>query len=190
MSNSSAHSLKDTPEKYAPLVIALHWLVLALMVAAYVSMEFRDVFERGSAGRDLMKASHYVIGLTILLLATARLVAHVAFAAPAILPPPPLWQSLAAKAMHVALFALMIVLPIVGWLILSAEGEPPVFFGIALPALIGPDRDLAETFEEVHETIATLGYGLIGFHAAAALYHHYVVRDNTLRRMLPGRSAA
>lgn len=180
----------DKSEKYASLVIALHWLVLVLIAAAYASMEFRDIFERGSTGRELMKSAHYVIGLTILALAAVRLVAHVAMPAPPIRPVPPVWQRLAAKGVHVALFALMIGLPIVGWLILSAEGAPPAYLGVPLPALIGPDKDLAGTFEEVHETIATLGYGLIAIHAAAALYHHYVVRDNTLLRMLPGRSTA
>jgi cytochrome b561 len=176
-------------EKYAPIVIALHWLVLVLIVAAYASMEFRDIFERGSTGREMMKSSHYVIGLTILGLAIARLIAHVAMPTPPIRPAPPVWQGLAAKAVHAALFALMIALPLVGWLILSAEGEPPSYFGLQLPALVGPDRALAERFEEVHETIATLGYGLIGLHVAAALYHHYVVHDNTLLRILPGRPA-
>ncbi|MDR2154682.1 MAG: cytochrome b/b6 domain-containing protein, partial [Burkholderiaceae bacterium] len=54
-------------------------------------------------------------------------------------------------------------------------------------ALIGPDKALGKQIKEVHETVATIGYGLIGLHAAAALFHHYVMRDNTLLRMLPAR---
>ncbi|HEX7952210.1 MAG TPA: cytochrome b/b6 domain-containing protein, partial [Burkholderiales bacterium] len=68
---------------------------------------------------------------------------------------------------------------------LSAAGKPIPFFGLQLPALVGESKDLAELFKEVHETGATAGYFLIGLHAAAALYHHYIVRDDTLRRMLP-----
>ncbi|HLF95708.1 MAG TPA: cytochrome b/b6 domain-containing protein [Methylococcaceae bacterium] len=54
-----------------------------------------------------------------------------------------------------------------------------------MPALVGESKYLAELIEEVHETAGTVGYFLIGLHAAAALFHHYVVGDNTLRRMLP-----
>jgi cytochrome b561 len=58
-------------------------------------------------------------------------------------------------------------------------------FGINLPALITENKPLAETIEEVHETAGTVGYYLIRIHALAGLFHHYVQRDNTLRRMLP-----
>ena len=84
----------------------------------------------------------------------------------------------------------MIGMPIGGWLILSAEGDPVPFFGLELPALVSPDKALAEQIEEIHETVGTIGYWLIGLHALAALYHHYVKRDNTLRRMLGGSRAA
>jgi cytochrome b561 len=59
-----------------------------------------------------------------------------------------------------------------------------------LPPLLAPNRSLAKVLEDVHETVASVGYALIGLHAAAALFHHYVVRDNTLRRMLPGMGGA
>ncbi len=77
----------------------------------------------------------------------------------------------------------MIVLPLLGWVMLSAEGKAIPFFGLQLPALLGANEALAERTKEVHETLATLGYFLIGLHALAALFHHYVRRDNTLRRM-------
>ncbi|HJW05258.1 MAG TPA: cytochrome b/b6 domain-containing protein, partial [Rhodanobacter sp.] len=66
--------------------------------------------------------------------------------------------------------------------------KPIPFFGMQWPALVGPDKGLADSLEEIHETIGTVGYYLVGLHAAAALVHHYVSRDNTLLRMLPRRS--
>ncbi|MGE5758408.1 MAG: cytochrome b, partial [Sideroxydans sp.] len=78
-------------------------------------------------------------------------------------------------------------MPITGWLLLSATGKPVPFFGLELPALIGENKDLAKTLKDIHEFVGTAGYYLIGLHAAAALYHHYIVRDNTLLRMLPDR---
>jgi hypothetical protein len=76
------------------------------------------------------------------------------------------------------------------WLETNADGESVSWFGHALPVLVSPSRRLAHTLEDVHEAIANAGYFLIGLHAAAALFHHYVVRDNTLRLMLPWASAA
>ncbi|HEY8219812.1 MAG TPA: cytochrome b/b6 domain-containing protein, partial [Methylobacter sp.] len=73
------------------------------------------------------------------------------------------------------------------WLILSAAGKPIPFFGLHLPALISENKPLAKALAEIHKTIGTAGYFLIGLHAAAALFHHYIVRDNTLRRILPGQ---
>jgi cytochrome b561 len=84
---------------------------------------------------------------------------------------------------ELALYALMIVLPVLGWVTLSAEGETIPFFGVHLPPLVSENKALAERAQEIHETIATVGNFLIGLHAAAALFHHYVQRDNTLRRM-------
>jgi len=72
--------------------------------------------------------------------------------------------------------------------LLSAAGKPVPFFGARLPALLPENKDLAERLKEVHETIGTIGYFLICAHALAALFHHYVTRDNTLVRMLPGKS--
>jgi cytochrome b561 len=70
---------------------------------------------------------------------------------------------------------------------LSAKGEAVPFFGLQLPAVVDANEALAERTEAVHETLATVGYFLIGLHAIAALFHHYVRRDNSLRRMTLSR---
>jgi cytochrome b561 len=79
----------------------------------------------------------------------------------------------------------MICMPIAGWLVLSAAGQTIPFFGLELPALIAKNKELAELIVEVHGTVGNVGYFLIGFHALAGLYHHYFLKDNTLKRMLP-----
>ena len=81
---------------------------------------------------------------------------------------------------------LLIAMPVMGWVVLSAEGDPVPFFGLTLPPLVAPDEGLAERVEGLHTTVGAVGYWLIGLHAAASLFHHYVLRDGTLRRMLPG----
>jgi len=84
--------------------------------------------------------------------------------------------------------ALSVGMPLAGWMLLSASGKPIPFFSLHLPALIHESKETASFIKEIHETGGTVGYVLIGLHAAAALFHHYVVRDNTLLRMLPNRA--
>ena len=108
-------------------------------------------------------------------------------AAPRIAPAIPLWQHRLAQGMHVALYVFMLGMPLLGWFAVSAKGDPVLFFGMQLPALLGPDKTLYRSLKDIHETIGTVGYYLIGLYAAAALFHHYVPRDNTLLRMLPVR---
>ena len=178
---------RNSTVTYGALSVGFHWVMVALLTAVYACMELRGYFPKGSAGREFLKNWHFMLGLSVLVLAAARLVINLVDRAPGITPEPPRWQSLFARAMHYALYALMLGLPVLGWLLLSASGKPIPFFGMILPALIGENKDTADLIKEIHETGATVGYFLIGAHAAAALFHHYVIKDDTLRRMLPRR---
>lgn len=172
-------------QRYHKLSIGLHWLMLLLLIAVYASIELREFFPKGSDPRKAMKLWHFMLGLSVLAFALVRLLVRVTNQTPAIQPPPPQWQATIAHLMHIALYGLMIGMPLAGWLILSGEGQTIPFFGLELPALMGPNKELAHQIEELHETMGKVGYFLIGLHALAGLYHHYVVKDNTLRRMLP-----
>jgi superoxide oxidase len=176
----------NTTSRYGSLSIGLHWLTLVLLAAVYACIELRGNFPKGSDLREGLKTWHFMLGLSILVLVAFRVAAHFSGPVPRIEPPPPEWQRLAAKLMHFALYAFLIAMPLLGWLTLSGEGKPIPFFGGQLPALATKSEAIADWAKEIHETGGTIGYFLIGLHAAAALFHHYVVRDNTLRRMLPG----
>lgn len=173
-------------QRYATLSITLHWLMLALFVGVYACIEIKGLLPRGNALRSVFLGFHGLFGLGIFALVWLRLLARLA-PRPAILPRPPTWQTAASHLMHLALYALMIGAPLLAWLMLSAGGKPMPYFGFALPALVGVDPDLAKQFKEWHEWLGSAGYWLIGLHAAAGLFHHYWVRDNTLVRMLPKR---
>ena len=178
---------KNTTDRYGSLSIAMHWLMLALLVAVYACIELREFYPKGSDPREALKQWHFVLGLAVFVLVWLRLALRMAGAAPQIRPAIGVWQHRVAVAMHLALYVFMFAMPLLGWLLLSAEGEPVPFFGLELPALVGIDPALADSVEELHETIGTVGYYLVGLHAAAALFHHYFRRDNTLLRMLPQR---
>jgi cytochrome b561 len=173
--------------RYAPLSILLHWAMLLLITAVYSCILLREYYPRGSDFREGLKSWHFMLGLTVLLLVIIRIIARLVTAKPPITPKPPAWQILFAKTMHFALYLFMLAMPIAGWLILSAADKSIPFFGLELPPLVAPDKTLAGQVKEWHETFGTVGYFLIGLHALAALFHHYIVRDDTLRRMLPGK---
>lgn len=182
-------NMKNTVDRFGSLSIAMHWLMLLLLVAVYATIELRGFYPKGSDLREGMKQWHFMLGLTVFVLIWLRLALRFWGPTPRIQPPVGIWQHRAAILMHVALYLFMVVMPLLGWLVLSAKGRVIPFFGLELPALIGPDKGLADSLEEIHETIGTVGYYLVGLHAAAALLHHYILHDNTLLRMLPWRRA-
>lgn len=183
-------SLSKSPSRYGSLSIALHWIMLLLIAATYFCMEYRTNFPKGSDTRALFSQFHFMFGLSVFVLVWLRLIGRFMYPTPAIVPAPPAWQMILAKLMHLALYGLMIGLPLAGWIILSAADKPVPFWGLELPHLVDKNPDLAKQVKYWHETIAVLGYWLIGLHALAALFHHYISRDNTLVRMLPGKGEA
>ena len=180
--------MNDTPalKRYPNTAIALHWLVLLLVISAYACILLRENYPRGSDIREGLKTWHFTLGLSVLATTFVRsgLRAFV-WKTPPITPEPPRllhWLSIAA---HLAIYLWLIAMPFAGWTILSAEGDPIPFWGLQLPPLTGVNKQFAEQVQELHETGGTVGYFLLGLHAAAALFHHYVLKDNALVRMLP-----
>lgn len=174
------------PNRYNLASITLHWLMLLLIVAVYAAIELREFYPKGSEPREALKAWHFMLGLSVLGLVWFRIVARLIWTTPHL--DGPALQRTVAKAVHLALYVFMIGMPVAGWLILSGEGKVIPFFGFELPALIGKNPDLAERVEELHELGGTIGYWLIGIHAAASLFHHYILRDRALARMAPIRA--
>lgn len=179
-------NFKKTVDRYHLASISLHWVMLALFIGVYASINLRELFDKGSVPREALKSLHFMLGLLMFALVWLRLAMRAIYPAPRLQAALPQWQVMAGKLAHLVLYAIMIGMPLLGWLMLSAAGKPIPFFGLALPALIGPDKALAGQLKEIHEFVGTAGYFLIGTHAAAALFHHYVQRDNTLLRMWPG----
>lgn len=185
---SGAWSWRNTAQGYGWLSIALHWLMLLLLIAAvFACIELYEIFPEDSPTGETLEVWHIMLGLSVFALVWLRLLVYLTGPAPHIEPPPAVWQRWAAKLMHFALYALMIGLPLTGWLLLSAEGEPIPFFGMHLMPLIAENEEFSDIFEELHEVGGTAMYVLIGLHTAAALFHHYIAKDNTLTRMLPLR---
>ena len=166
--------------RYGWPLILLHWVMFLLVALAYVLMEWKGFVPKEDPFRDTLTHLHRSVGLLVFALLFVRLALRRTGT------PPPAWRERLSRFVHWALYALMLVLPVTGYLMSNAADKSILFFGVAMPALIAPDEGLGSLMHETHEVVANLGYALIGLHAAASLWHHYVQRDNTLRRMLPG----
>lgn len=174
---------------YAPIQKSLHWVIFLLVVGLYGMTYAEDLFPRGDPGRATLWFLHISFGLLLLGLVVARVAARVAFGAPALPRATSGLERGLAHAAHFVLYALLFAIPIVGVVLTWMRGGSLDFFGLfTIPAPFAPDRETARSVKEVHELLANAIIVVMALHALAALWHHYVRRDDVLRRMLPGRA--
>ncbi|MDB5406957.1 MAG: cytochrome b [Rhodospirillales bacterium] len=170
---------------FDPVIRLLHWLTLFLVAVIFV-LAFSIDFASSNERAVVLVQLHRSFGVTLWVVTLGRLVWRQFSRFPNWPADMPQAMRFAAQASEYALYALLLIQPIVGLLQTNAHGDRVnLFFLGQLPALIGRDRPLAEQLLEVHETVGLLLLGLIALHASAALYHHFWRRDHTLDAMLP-----
>ena len=170
---------------WSGLQIAIHWLVFLLVVVTYCAMEFRGMAPRSY--RPWFNIVHVSCGITILVLMVTRLLLRLKTPAPPITPKPSPMLTGLAHLGHLVIYVLFIALPLIGLLMMYNRGGNWIAFGITMPHAAEADFDLVDILKAYHVTLAMVGYYVIGLHALAALGHHYIFKDDTLKRMLPGR---
>lgn len=170
---------------YTRTAIALHWLVaLGLGATFALGLYMSDL--PLSPTKLQIYAWHKWAGVTLFALALLRLAWRLTHAVPALPASMPRLQARAAQAAHWLLYALMFAIPVAGWLMSSAKGFQTVWFGVLpLPDLVGKDKALGELLENVHAALAWTLLWVVVAHAAAAVKHHVVDRDDVLSRMIP-----
>lgn len=169
---------------YTRTAIALHWLAVLLILAGFSLGKW--MVEQPIAPSTLRAYGyHKWIGITVLLLALVRLAWRRAHPVPMPMAMPE-WQRRAAMLTHVCLYALMLAIPLSGWVYSSATGVEVVYLGLVpLPDLVAKDKALAAVLKAVHITLNFALLALVVVHSGAALKHHFVDRDGVLARMLP-----
>jgi cytochrome b561 len=172
-------------DRYTVTAIVLHWSIFVLIACGFTLAVY--MVDLPLSPLKLKYFSwHKWLGITVFMLALARVAWRLTHRAPLYTAAIPQWQRSAAAVMHGALYVLILVIPVTGWLYSSAAGVPTVYLGvIALPDIVMKDKALAELMKSVHVTLNYTLLVLVIMHAAAALQHHFVVRDNVLSRMLP-----
>lgn len=176
-------TLRNTPSSFGSVARAFHWGMALLVVVAIVLIELADLAPKGSTLRRGMREWHAQAGLLVLALVWFRLAWKLVNTEPAIVPPPFAWQRRTAHAVAWAFYALMVALPVLGIVMMQADGRPVALLGLQLPAVVGGDKALAHRLEDVHEWLGNAMLALIGLHVAATAWHGVVLRDNTLARM-------
>lgn len=165
--------------------ITLHWVTLLMIILTYSAMLLKDSVP--DEQYDNIRLLHFNFGIIVWLLMFSRLALRHIFATPPITPALSHWQELASKLLHWVLYLLFLALPILGVFMMAYGGRSWEFLGMQIPQFVTPNLELRSSLRNIHETLATSGYFLIGFHAVAALFHHYIRRDDTVVRMMPGK---
>lgn len=176
---------RNTPVGYGSVAKFLHWSIVVLIIAQYVIIEAAEEMADGPGKLETV-ALHKSTGMLVFGLALVRIAWRFLNGRN---PPPesmPHGQRMAAAAGHGLLYVLILAQPLTGWIMSSAGGHPTSFFGLfEFPMLWAQNRDAQEFYEEVHETVFLALVSVAALHALAALFHHFVRKDDTLRRMLP-----
>ncbi len=170
-------------------MIYLHWLTVFCVVTAVAFILVRDQMD-GRVVRQWLLEGHRHFGLFVLILFFVRIAIRIQLGKlPLTNRVPKIFRVLAGLT-HIAIYAILLAQPLLGWALSDAEGKPVHLFGITLPALVNSDEDLADTLTAWHLNVAWVLLALVLLHIAAALWHHFILRDQTLRAMLPGRRRA
>ena len=176
--------MQTEKKQYSAVAKLLHWISAAAVITAVVLGFAMNSVDAGATQNRLYDL-HRSFGALILLLTGGRLLWRL-YSPPPPMPDLPAWQAKAATFVHRLLYVLLMALPLLGWAGTSAFPAKIMVFGLfELPPLVGPDRELSELLLEMHEVVALTLCALIAAHLAAALYHHLVRKDDTLKRMLP-----
>lgn len=176
--------LKNTTQKYGSVAQLFHWVIVGLIIYQfYLANKAEDLSPLQKIG---VLAQHKSIGMTIFALAVLRLAWRLANPVPAVPADMPNWQRLGAHFSHGALYVLIMVTPLFGWMMSSARNFPVSWFGVfTFPNLVKPDKASYEFFLTAHHWLAYAIFAVAVLHALAAFKHHFIDRDNVLRRMLP-----
>lgn len=170
---------------------AMHWLVALLVVALFVTGKIMT--ERGEAGlwdatTNTLYSSHKLIGFILLWVVVLRLAYRLIAGAPPLPASIAPWQVVMSHAVHWALYGLLLVMPILGWIGVSMFGARDIFGLFYLPEIAAVDQETSKVVLGVHGTIAFVVVVLVGVHVAAALYHALILRDGVFQRMWPRKT--
>ncbi len=178
-------TVRNSLQRWGSFAQLLHWVIVALIALQVTLALIADDLPLGMK-KLAMLARHKSVGITILGLAAIRLIWRWTNPTPALPETLKPYERVLAHVTHAALYLLLFAMPLSGWLMSSARGFPVSWFGLVqLPDLVPKSKPLYEALLQTHDLLALALGAVVLLHVAAALKHHYVLKDDVLRRMLP-----
>ena len=178
--------MAEPRSRYSTVSLILHWGIALAILTQVLLITAHEATEGERISREFVEV-HKALGITILLATLFRIVWRLMNPAPPLPAGMKPWEKIAARVTHVGFYVLLIFMPLSGWAAMSARGRDINFWGLfEWPLLpIGGGREMARTILDRHELGMKVVYVLVALHVIAALKHHFVDRDDVLRRMLP-----
>jgi cytochrome b561 len=172
--------------RYGAVAQMFHWMTVLLVVTAYVLSPGGSETRIYSNQLDMARQWHESVGLLLFALVLLRLLWRLVNATPEPIPMAA-WMRSSAVAAHWVLYALLFAIPLTAIAGAWLEAHPLTILGAGnIPPLLPPAHDLGASIAYIHTILGNVLIWLAGLHAAAALFHHYFLRDDTLRSMIPG----
>lgn len=178
-------ALRNTTTRWGAGAQFLHWLIVVLIIVQFVIAEIADGLPLGP-DKVATLARHKSVGITILALALLRLLWRAVNPTPVLPTGTRPWEHAVARGTHAMLYLLLFAMPLSGWMMSSARNFPVSWFGLVqLPDLVRPSKPTFELMHETHEVLFAVLVAVVILHVLAALKHHFVLKNDVLRRMLP-----
>jgi cytochrome b561 len=178
-------TLRNTSHRWGVLSQLFHWLIVVLIIVQVTLASLADDLPAGAKKLALL-ARHKSVGITILMLVILRLLWRSLNPTPLLPVTLKPYERFLARCTHALLYLLLFAMPLSGWMMSSARGFPVSWFGFfTLPDLVPKNKSLYLALLTTHEMLALTLAAVVTLHVAAALKHHFVLRDDVLRRMLP-----
>lgn len=177
--------IRNTARRWGSVTQTLHWLIVALIIVQVTLAWIADELPLGEKKLATL-AYHKSVGLTIFALAIIRLAWRWLNPTPELPGTLKPYERALARFTHAALYVLLFAMPLSGWTMSSARGFPVSWFGfLQLPNLVPKSKPLYNALLDTHATLACALGVVVALHIAGALKHHFVLKDDVLRRMLP-----
>jgi cytochrome b561 len=178
-------NFRNTTRAWGVLSKALHWIIVLLIINQWWIAERADDLPNGLAKLQTL-AWHKSFGITILMLAILRLVWRLLNPVPSLDGVTKKWERVLASVSHVFLYTLIFALPLTGWMMSSARNFPVSWFRLfQLPDLVAPGEEMFHRMHDLHELLFKILVAVAVLHVLGALKHHFIDRNEVLKRMLP-----
>lgn len=176
--------MRSTSSRYGAVAQAFHWLTAVLVLVAYM-LSKGDRYSLYSAGSDGLRGAHETVGVLILIVVVLRLLWRLIDSPPA-KQPMPRWMAAAAKLVQALLYALLVAIPVTAVLGTWLEGIPVTLFGSDIAPQLAQAHGLGQLIMKIHITFGNAILWVAGVHTAAALFHHFYLRDDVFQSMARG----